>query len=224
MNFQNRLRDINWMNLLLELVVVFMGITLAFALDRWNETEKTQQLEEKYLQSFRDDLAQDYENLEARIAHADTTRMKIRRAVELLESEPAKLDSIAMLLIPMMHVVKLDTKRSTYESITGSGNLSILSNYELKQALADYDQYAELSGMAFDVYNTYVHDFVIPLFMDNLDFSKGVFIDSTVVRHYKTLNITLGYQTLIDQNARFYAELLKRCQSAQNILNRIQTK
>ena len=43
---------INWKNSLVELAVVFIGITLAFMLNNWREASNNREYEEKYLQNF----------------------------------------------------------------------------------------------------------------------------------------------------------------------------
>ena len=46
-------------NHLIELVVVVIGISIAFALNRWYENTKSEELEQKYMESLFDDLEKD---------------------------------------------------------------------------------------------------------------------------------------------------------------------
>ncbi len=68
---------------------------------------------------------------------------KERRAIRfigLLKENKQVLDSTLVIFGDIMSKIPFSPKVSTYESIKGSGNLNILSNYKLKQDIIGYYQ------------------------------------------------------------------------------------
>ena len=49
-------KKFDWKNHIIELLVVFIGITLAFMLNNWRENEKNNQIENQYLESFHEEI------------------------------------------------------------------------------------------------------------------------------------------------------------------------
>lgn len=49
-------QKIHWKNHFMELLVVVIGITIAFILENWRQERASSELEQKYLTSFKDDL------------------------------------------------------------------------------------------------------------------------------------------------------------------------
>ena len=58
---------INWRQLGLELLVVFLGVTAGFILNNWRSSAQENQLRDKYLTSFHRDISQNIEDLKKSI-------------------------------------------------------------------------------------------------------------------------------------------------------------
>lgn len=58
------MKKINWMDHLVNLVVVIVGISIAFGLNRYSENKKEEKLEQEYLKSFSEDLKDDVAQLQ----------------------------------------------------------------------------------------------------------------------------------------------------------------
>jgi len=53
------MKSIKRTNLVLELLLVIVGITITFSLDNWRESKKSVRTEQEYLLSFKYDLQKD---------------------------------------------------------------------------------------------------------------------------------------------------------------------
>jgi hypothetical protein len=78
---------IEWKNHFVELVVVFVGITLAFILNNWRESYKDKNLEKKYLASFYSDISTDINSLDSLISSKENTLRDTYRLISLLDHE-----------------------------------------------------------------------------------------------------------------------------------------
>lgn len=63
-----RLGEVNWTALLLEMVVVFLGVTAGFLLNSWQSERADRELEQKYIADFIDDVNGNIDDLEEKRA------------------------------------------------------------------------------------------------------------------------------------------------------------
>jgi hypothetical protein len=82
---------IDWRNHFVELIVVFIGITLAFMLNNWRENNNNQEMAEKYLNSFRNDIAYDHTQLDSIINSNENKLQRINQFISSLKVNKATI-------------------------------------------------------------------------------------------------------------------------------------
>jgi hypothetical protein len=197
-------KKINWTAHLIELFVVFIGISLAFTLDNWRESSKTRNLEEQYLMSFASDLSDDASNLQSILNNNRKKETRAKNFISHLKAKNAHPDSALLILSDIMAKSPFSPKLTTYESIKSSGNLNIITNYELRQEIIGYYQKLIDKNMKEDVYDTYINTFAIPYVYNNLNFLNQKLRNISIVRDIKFHNLILGYFALLTQNIQTY--------------------
>ncbi len=125
-----------------EIALIFISITLALYFNNWNQNRLNRQTEHLYLQALRDDLEADIESLSD---FAKRSRDHISTPVEgavkhLLNNDLGQSDTLAFINQIMManyfNTIRLHD--ATFQDLTGSGNLHLLSNFEIRRQLLDY--------------------------------------------------------------------------------------
>ena len=199
---------INWTNHLIELAVVFVGITAAFMLENWREHRKERQSERKYLDSFFDDLTADAEVLRAIIP---SNQAKLERAARFLWVEMKTpgwpLDSAAAMLANMMTVDPFQRKKSTYESVKNSGSLGVLSDYAMRQEIVLYYDSFEEVGTKEKLYFDWLNAYVMPFINNNVDLVTQRILSEPAVRSPMFKNLLVGYYALLQQNLETYKHM-----------------
>ncbi len=197
-------KKIDWTHHLIELVVVFVGITLAFTLNSWRDNYKNHQLEQKYLYSFFDEMTYNSTELDT-IIRANEEKLKyVSQFMNLLTRSNLQNDSALVILGDMHKVVQFTPKLSTYQSIKNSGNLTIISNYHLKEDLIKYYQGFEEKKLREAVYNSYLNEYIIPFAYEHMDFLSQKIINTHAVTSHKFRNLVVGYYQLLKQNIDYY--------------------
>ncbi len=199
---------IQWRTHFIELLVVIIGISIAFALEGWSEKSKNRQLEINYLQSLKTDLMQDREDMKVVM---DSSRviwnyvgetfqfLFTNRKVEVFKRHHVTSTYTAPYFYP---------KNGTYISLVNSGNLNLIHNFEIKSALADmYDvQYAEIARLD-GVIRNLVDNMIYPYVIDNVRFSAqrdGV-DDVSALRANKAINLMGSYMNFLRTREAGYA-------------------
>lgn len=144
MNTRRESRErVNW--LLLEGVVVVFSILLAFWIDAaWNERQ-VRQLEHAYLLAMREDVLKTIEETD-RIRDRQFNLVEDARAtVDLITAGANLPEDIRTSFIP---VVLPAESMDTYRDLVASGNTTIISNSEVRAAMAHLTQIIEYNDRA----------------------------------------------------------------------------
>ena len=154
-NTYQKIKKYEWGKLFFELIVVFLGVSAGFLLNNWRMEQEEIKLEEKYLKSFLQDIKLDIPELEKAV---ETDSLWLALAKPILTSIVNKnisLDSARIMIKMILKISKLNANKSTFEEISNSGNLNILTDFELKSQIVKY--YLDLGGVEFidDYFNKY---------------------------------------------------------------------
>ena len=169
------LRRGNWSTLILELLVVVVGLFLAFQLDRWYESQRSKSDLQAHLVSLTEDFTENETRLTSAISEgkqemeaAITLRAEIRKDTpDLSVAELNQLISQTSSL-PTFNAVDL-----AYRNIISDGTLADLPSSELKKELAEFYAAYELTKV---IQNTQELQFVTiwqPYALENLDYAAS---------------------------------------------------
>ena len=205
------LSEANYTTLFLEIIVVILGILIAFQVDRWTEQTRERDLEYGYLQRLSGDLEFEIRNMTYALATADR-RIEAVRFLESVTLDPSLAADEAEALMTAVEKVscysfpKIDG--IVYYELRNSGGLSIIRSEALRHVLADY--YTSIRAderIAFerDLQHRYDQAVAGILTTDELLFVEdGTWLD--------------GRNTLTSERALEIAEELSRRRSALNLL------
>lgn len=138
------IREHDWFAVLIEIVVVMVGLMLAFQLDGWVEQRGERQKEAEYVQRLISDVEIDVVAIQFAI---DIASMRLRLADLLMEvsREPAVAINRPVEFVGAINQAAYTYTPSltshTFEDLRSTGNMRLLLDQELKDALYDYYGY-----------------------------------------------------------------------------------
>jgi hypothetical protein len=203
-------QNINWINHIIELIVVFIGITLAFMLNNWRESYNNQQLENKYLIGFLNDISDDSAELNTTIKLNEQKLKRVNQFIGDLRKGTVQYDSALVIIGDLVQIHQFLPKLSTFETIKNSGNLSLISDYNLKESLINYYQSFEEKKLQESYYNLYINEYVIPFVYKNVNFLEREIINKNAINNYEFSNLILGYHQLLNQQIINYKDINTR--------------
>ncbi|RMF29014.1 MAG: hypothetical protein D6765_05070 [Bacteroidetes bacterium] len=130
-----------WQWLLLELLGVFLGVTLAFSLDKWNEARKLHEVETQILREIDAGLAMDLQDLEANIEGHRMGLAAVQVFRKYLTGQAVNLDSMPFHYFVLLRDFISLQNSAAYESLKSQG-LGLIRNDSLRLkivALYDFD-------------------------------------------------------------------------------------
>lgn len=132
-----------WAEYLLEILVIVIGILVAFTLNNWNEKRKTEVLEIQFLKRLEKDLISDTIYFNRRIRDSEEV---INRHYEFIhaayDEQKDERDFKKLVANLWWNSENFISQNSTYLELQSAGQLNIFKNQELKETIISlYKEY-----------------------------------------------------------------------------------
>ena len=188
-----------WLRLILELIVVFIGVSAGFLFDNFREERSNSKLEDKYLESFYNNVVADSVEIQSMILSNENNIDISARSVASMQAGTITNDSALVVLSVMATYTNLNLENATYESVVNSGNLGLIKDFEISEQIVYYYRSHEDMRYVERVYNDYISNYILPYLNKKLDFISGQFVEDFTVNDIEFRNITAGYYILSSQ-------------------------
>ena len=134
-------RQIPWLRVFVEGVVIVGSILLVFGIDAWWEGNQDSQLEDRYLERLATDLDSDTAEIRTVVARTDQRLSQLRLLADAIADPRIAGDHPA----DFVHAIEQVTWRSvptittyTYDELLSTGRMALLRSEDLRNGLAEY--------------------------------------------------------------------------------------
>jgi len=190
---------ISWLKLLLELLVVFVGVTAGFLLNNFREDRVSKEFENIYLENLLINLKADSAEIEGHI-EANLNNVEVARlAVTSFRENNITPNQAMEVLSVMVTYNDISLQDASYQSIVGSGSLGLIGNIELRMHLIEYYQFMEQVRSVEEVHNEYITSYILPFVMKNMDMIGGTITENFDLNNIEFRNLTGGYYVIENQ-------------------------
>ena len=156
-----------------EIVLVVIGILIALSINNWNEERKDQlRLKNHYVELI-NELNNDIDNLKLIIENVREINNQTFKISEFINSSQSMIDTTKIVdaLLGAEPYAFFSISKSVYTTLLSSGDIQLIENKQLKNALSIYhdvnswDWTAHKGNLknAIERYSNYVHKFLPPL-------------------------------------------------------------
>jgi hypothetical protein len=131
---------------LAELVVVFVGVALAFAVDNLREAHNDRTVGDQYLSAFRQDLTADLQMLRDQQNARRAQLRNARTLLEFFEGRPSDPASFFAAYWPVLWELRTIPNRNTMDEVLSSGSLRLIRDAKVRAGLLNlYATYATIA-------------------------------------------------------------------------------
>lgn len=145
-----------------ELVVVFAGVALAFAVENLREDLNEQAVGDEYLAGFRQDLRLDLAMLDKEISFRQMQATDSRLLLGLITEPDASPNTFFDAYYRSLGAHTTSPNRNTMDEVLNSGSLRLIKNSDIRAALlelyASYDRIAFLEAHILRDFEHYLYD------------------------------------------------------------------
>lgn len=118
-----------------EILIVIVGISIAFSMNKYADNKKDKALKKQYLSNIKSDIETDKKNLEANF---EAIGAKIKNLTELLPlintDSPEKAKNISK-MYSVFSSTDFFPKDVTYQTMINSGDFKLIDDFDLKAAI-----------------------------------------------------------------------------------------
>ena len=209
---------IDWKSKLIDLLIVIIGITIAFQLNNLNESNKSKTQEKDYLKSFYEENRDNESSLSLALEFGFKTKNDIDSLKQILLSKNYEDDRIKNLSASMMALSDFHPSLITMENITASGDFELISNFEYREKLIDtYNSYQTTSQLE-GILSDYINQYITPFLFENVRFSDFTSLKENFIKNPEFENIVLGYDALLTQKLKGYEVNLEKLKELNQLL------
>lgn len=150
--FSQLIRPVNWTHAIGEVLLIFIGVSIALAVDAWNERRLDRIAEGEYLCRLYEDFSND-------VGRLDRFSMRLERKATTLQDLLTKSDDTLLNRdatelardIEQSDTVSLTwIQTATFDDLQSTGNMTLIHNANLRAALSEYFRRYELMYEIFD--------------------------------------------------------------------------
>ncbi len=158
-----------------EILLVVVGILIALQIDNWNEERNNRQKEITYLQNILADLKNDKTKLIEIIARREDKANSAEIMQGYHKGKPIeKLSDYYFHWTNVLYWEFHHPRKTSFEELVNSGNLSIIQNAQIKNLLLEIDvSYEELFEVRKHMYDDYKLYLYAP-FADIINYDEGI--------------------------------------------------
>lgn len=199
--------------LLLELIVVFLGVTAGFLLNNWREGKVEHKLAERYIESFRTDIQQNNQIVDSTLTSDSLWVKETAYLIEEMIERNMEIDSPGKYLQPITEFSRLYVNTGTYEDMKSSGNLKLIKDFEVRKALINYYLEIEEASLLDDYFYDIFTNILTPHLMAEYNFITGQMFNEKSFNKGKIGNMFIMYYGLVIQRQTTYKELVRQGKS-----------
>ena len=205
-----------WTAYFLELLVVIIGISIAFALENWSEKKRNTMNEINYLESLDKDISQDINEVQSIL---DSSKILVKNINELFG---ALYGYTSEEMVKNYHVTSaysapyFNSKDGTYISLLNSGTLRIIEDYELKSSIINlynvhYDEILRQDDFIKNLVNNQIYPYMLSEVTFRAD-GKGI-TSLEPLKAVKAINMLGSYYNFLLIRIAKYEAVKTQCES-----------
>ncbi|SDH08557.1 DUF6090 family protein [Winogradskyella thalassocola] len=200
-----------WKYTLREIIIVIIGITIAFSMNKCADNVKDNKLKIQYLTNLKSDVEADKIQLQKNIEAIDKKLAICSKIIPVLNSETNQDMKLMYNIFDIVKYENFSPKSITYKTLINSGDLKLIENFKLKTAIqqhySNYDEVADVYVRHTSLIKDYLGNYLVNYAdYDLIPQGKGPFLDEI-----KLKNIVRALLTTFDDKKEATELGIKSC-------------
>ncbi|WP_190811166.1 DUF6090 family protein [Flagellimonas sp. S3867] len=192
-----------------EILLVMIGISLAFQLDNWNENRVKENTEVGYYKNIRAQIADDRDLVVEQLHFNNRYMAEFKYANEILESDDkSRMDTLGLIVRNLTQYSDFDKKGNIYETLVNSGEVKLLHNHSIVKSIRELEEkYTYINRMENIHYDATMRHVIIAI-SPILKFSNASVQNPDQLYNYQFQNLVLSLIQIMTEKDKVYHEAL----------------
>lgn len=174
-------KNINWKNIVWELIVVFIGLLSALYVDSLIEDRKDRKKEKVYLSEIKNNIENDIEKLDEVLLAMQDNLESIKKLNQSIYVGEVQKDSLIKYFGRLIFVKEFHPNHTALEVIKNKGDLDIIKNQELLYKLNELQKFNIKLDRSTNEVKDFYKDRIEPFMLNELDLKDYVWNDTITI-------------------------------------------
>jgi hypothetical protein len=192
-----------------EILLVMIGISLAFQVDNWNEDRIKKTAEIRYYENIKDQVVDDKELIQNQIEFNLYYMTQFKYANDIIETnDRTKMDTLGLIIRNLTQYSDFDRQGNIYETMVNSGEIKILRNHSIVNGIRELEErYIYINRMESIHYDAMMGH-VIPVINPVIKYSTGEIKKPNAVFTYEFQNMVVLLMQIMKEKDKTYNSAL----------------
>lgn len=203
-----------------EVLLVMIGISLAFQVNNWNDNRIKKNSEVKYYENIRVQIADDKELIHSQKDFNNHFMKQFKYANEIIETnDRSKMDTLGMIVRNLTQYSDFDRQGNIYETMVNSGQINLLQNDKIVNGIRELEErYIYINRMEsihYDAMMTYMAVAINPV----LKYATSEIKKPDDVFTYEFQNLILMLIQVMEEKDKTYNDALDEIERITKLIN-----
>ncbi len=182
-------RKQEWTAIALDFLIVVVGVFVGLQVNNWNEARGEREREASYLAALKQDFSAVIAELENDIARYEgiANSMALLLDQSRKDAPDVSIDVLNDAVRQLIAMEGTPIVSDTYSNLTGSGDLAIIKNQAVKNAMSSFFGQAEVVNLVSNTHEMQLVNIFQPYIIDNLDYTS-------MFREARGLSVSAGFE------------------------------
>jgi hypothetical protein len=192
-----------------EILLVMIGISLAFQVSNWDNNRIKKNAENQYYQSVRAQIADDKENIRGQKDYNNHYMTEYIYANKIIENnDRSKLDTLGHIIRNLLRYSDFDKQGNIYETMVNSGQINLLKNYKIVNGVRELEEmYIYINRME-NIHYDAMMNYTGPVIKSVLKFSTEEIEKPDDVFTYEFQNLIIILLQVMEEKDRTYDQAI----------------
>lgn len=192
-----------------EILLVMIGITLAFQVDNWNENRIKKIAEIRTYKNIRDQIIADKDLLQNQIAYNNYYKAQFEYAKEIiLTNDRSKIDTLGIIATKLMSYSDFDREGNIYETLVNSGEIQLLHSQTIINRIRWLEERLNYVNRMENIHYDVVINYAAPNLTSTLNFITAEVMKPEQVYSVEFQNLTfLLLQIMIEKDQTYHSAI-----------------
>lgn len=202
-----------------EILLVMIGISLAFQVNTWNDNQIKKASEIKYYENIRDQIADDKALITQQTHFNDHYMAQFKYANEIIETnDRTRMDTLGLIIRNLTQYSDFDKKGNIYETLVNSGEIKLLRNYEIMNSIRELEEkYTYLNRME-NIHYDAAMTYGAPAMISTIKLSNGQIQKADLIYNYEFQNLLISVMIVMTEKSKVYNEALHEIDVVTNLI------
>lgn len=204
-----------------EILLVMIGILLAFQVNTWNNNRLKKKAELSVYKNIRDQLISDKTNIQSQIDYSNIYAVQFNYAVKIIElNDLTKADTLGKIAVNLSNYSDFDKQGNIYETLVNSGEIKLLRNQNIIEGIRELEERFLYINRMENIHYDAIMTYIVPSIITSVNFSTGEVKNADNLYTFKFQNLIMVSLRIMDEKDQIYHSAIKEIEIIVELLDK----